>query len=89
VVFPNAYATPSHCHLRPLLKRWASHYTTDNARSDMLVEMTISAAIDGPLLEFDEPIEEALCHLMHRLALREFNLPRDTPALYEIEEKVE
>lgn len=84
-MFPDAYAT----HLRPILKRWASLYAMDNARSEMLVEMTISAAIDGPILDYEGPIEEALCHLMHRLALKKFDLPENTPAFCEIEEKVQ
>ncbi len=85
MMFPIANAEPSHCHLRPLLSRWASRYTQDQGRRDQLVEMTISAAIEGPPLDFDEPIEKALCRLLHGFAIEELRLPKQTPVLCDAE----
>lgn len=88
-MFPNANAREADCHLRPLLKRWASRYTSDDACRDELVEMTVSAAVDDPVIVFDEPIEQALCHLLHRIAVRKLHLREETPVLSEAEAEEE
>jgi hypothetical protein len=63
------WTTQPEYSLRPMLQRWASQYSSDWSEQHRLVEQTVFLAPDELSLNPDQPIDQVLFRLMHRLAL--------------------